>query len=75
MSAGPKAVDVTDAGHHRRGGAYCVALRELLCPQADLPVDDDRHVMAHGRLLVRWVGIHLGAGRLSALEAWQQRVG
>lgn len=50
----------------------CVALRELLRPKTDLPVLDDRHVMAHARLLVRWVRVHLDEGRLPALEAWQQ---
>lgn len=49
----------------------CVALRELLHPDAELPLLDDRHVLAHARLLVRWVRIHLGEGRLPALEAWQ----
>ncbi|MDZ4389696.1 MAG: DNA repair protein RecO [Gemmatimonadales bacterium] len=53
----------------------CVALRELLSPDADLPVLDNRHVRAHARLLVRWVAIHLGDARLPALEAWQEGVG
>jgi transposase len=71
--------EVTDlygkAGRAWLAAEDCVALRELLSPDANLPVLDDRHVRAHARLLVRWVAIHLGDARLPALEAWQEGVG
>lgn len=49
-------------------------LRQLVAPGEELPLLDERHAVAHRRLLTRWVREHLGEGApLPALDFWQQR--